>query len=640
MRQDKKTKYEKKIYLDENYNNQKDNEISYDPSYEDSNFSQRGVIRRGRNREKTKVSTQVIHDNIVVRNGKICKKTIESKKEKYQEIAKNIEIVSIFKVLETGEIKYKLQTLGLEDEVVSFEISRSHLASKEKLKELSSKGADIFDYNLDIIVKHLVNEEARKKANGVELVHGGIGWFEHDKKMIFRHYHSVGIKSKYIGSLEIKPKGTLEGWKEIVQQEVIGNHYLELACIIGMSSAIVSYLSKEYSLDSLFFNIVGDSSKGKTTAGQLAVSCGGYPGTDKVGLMSTWNATKNAIIGSLSGNMGCTCFFDELSVSNTQKFSDFIYLFASGNDKKRMNKEGQVKSSEGWGTTIISTGEIRMTSSSNQNTGQKVRIVEITDIQWTKSAENSNNIKNGVIKHYGHATPLIAQELLSRDKDEVAHIFEDCKKICIDKMDKNDIFADRVSKIFAVIIMTAKLAREALDLDFDCEKIIDILVENEKNNESKDIAKVALDYLQEQIQININKFVQFKGNRRINSPNGEVWGCIKYENTENSEKLTKIEYLIIPHIMKKILSEGGFSDENIILNRWKERKILIHDKDHLTKKRKIDVGRKAVRVYVVHEDFKDVREDIEKNEDNVINIRRRKKTITQKESLVKALGGI
>lgn len=78
---------------------------------------------------------------------------------------------------------------------------------------------------------------------------------------------------------------------------------------------------------------------------------------------------------------------------------------------KIMNKEGQIKDSGKWLTTILSTGEASLLSKANQNIGLKVRLTELSNVNWTKNADHANRIKAGVLENYGHAAPRIATKL-------------------------------------------------------------------------------------------------------------------------------------------------------------------------------------------------------------------------------------
>lgn len=96
---------------------------------------------------------------------------------------------------------------------------------------------------------------------------------------------------------------------------------MELAVVMGLASAVVGFISREMSMENIIAHIINDSSTGKTTACQLAISVFGSPVIKGNGLMLSWNGTVNAIQRSLTGNNGVVIALDEVSMSRGDDFT-------------------------------------------------------------------------------------------------------------------------------------------------------------------------------------------------------------------------------------------------------------------------------------------------------------------------------
>jgi putative DNA primase/helicase len=159
--------------------------------------------------------------------------------------------------------------------------------------------------------------------------------------------------------------------------------------------------------------------KGKTTALQVAISPFGLPNSKKSGsLLKDWNGTPNAIMGHFRDIHGLPMALDEASTEDGD-FSKFVYLLASGKDKNRMNKEGEMTRTAEWDGVILSNAEHSLKSKSKQNIGIQMRLFEIGNVSWTQSAENADALKAGVLNNYGHAGPLFVEHILRVGKAEV-----------------------------------------------------------------------------------------------------------------------------------------------------------------------------------------------------------------------------
>lgn len=112
---------------------------------------------------------------------------------------------------------------------------------------------------------------------------------------------------------DLSPKGKLDEWLTMFQQQVNGNVVLELITVFGVSALVTRYLFllDEIEFTGIIYSLTGQSSSGKTTVAMLAASIAGNPNKGDNTLFCSWNATKVGIENIVSSNFGVPVIFDE-----------------------------------------------------------------------------------------------------------------------------------------------------------------------------------------------------------------------------------------------------------------------------------------------------------------------------------------
>ncbi|MEC0969633.1 DUF927 domain-containing protein [Bacillus altitudinis] len=343
------------------------------------------------------------------------------KKERYVYVSKAVKIKAIKRNIETKEIHIEL-VFWAYDKWETIAIGRGELTKRE-LKKLASIGLDVLeDFQAAEVSSFLSKQEKLLKPTNV---HSGIGWDIVNGQLVYKHYNIITepsaspIDSTYSGEYMLKPAGNKNDFFNLYIKEVKGHTPLELMVCIAISALIIGMLnrSKIGGFDSLLVHLVGSSTTGKTTAGMLGVSLAGSPSPNE-GLLQTYNGTKNAMARKLASNHGVLTVLDEatMNMMDSQNLSSFIYELAQNSEKSRLNKDSELKETQTWNTTIVSTGESSILSKANNNEGLRVRLFEFSVDKWTKSAENAENLKKGLLKNYGHIVPEIAKKMLERSR--------------------------------------------------------------------------------------------------------------------------------------------------------------------------------------------------------------------------------
>lgn len=528
-------------------------------------------------------------------------------------VGRKLEIISENKFLEDETISYDLKIYTKAGVVIEKDVSRSILTSKEELLETVRKGSDVDKDNYKIYSKSLKNQEESLKA---KLNHKGMGWDRHQGEKIYKHKEVISnkkINSTYQGECLIQTKGTLEEYKEFLKEEVIGHTPLEAAIALGLSSVVVGYLDN---YKSNIFNIYGNSTTGKTTVGELIISLASKPTMDDDGLMMSWNTTQNALIGKIRDKNGVPMLIDDSSVSKTKDFTSPIYQLESGKDKERMNKEGNLRETRTWQTTLISTGESSLLENSNENEGLKVRLQEFADIVWTESSDHSNRIKDKVQKVRGHGVQVVAKKLLEISAEQISKLLENFEIIGRDyltRQNKVNSLTDRILKTYATVRLAIEMFESEVSLGFNMDEIEKFLLD-QMFKEEKPMWQIALGKLLGHIEGNINKFNReviydgFPGTLSIATKGySELLGKIsdvklikrKNKETGKEERIVQREITILKDSFDEIIKELGFTNPGGILKSLKNNNILNAEEDRYTRTRKISDKGNAVRVVVI-----------------------------------------
>lgn len=340
----------------------------------------------------------------------------------------------------------------------------------------------------------------------------------------------------------------------------------------------------------LIFHLAGKSSIGKTTACKLAISTAGSPNPiqAKTPLLNTWNQTTNNLYARLIGNHGLVVCFDEIATNRCRELSEVIYNLSSGYDKERMNvtATGSVIQ-ETWSTVILSTGENPIWTYIKKDHGDGIinRCFEFSaplvyvknngvetsqETAWTQSAQNARNISAFVSENYGHAVPLLAKHILE-NKDDVKGMFDECQQYYIDARSqvKQDAYTDRRAQFIGLVLLTATLAKDGLDIDIDWKELARFLLLNESGQIPEHIKAYRLIV---DLAKNDSRFLR-KG-YSFNKPTDAIIGKVdSADYTFNNKKVVQ-EIRMIPNKAADLLKENGHQNIGSILKPLKDEGYL------------------------------------------------------------------
>jgi len=572
-----------------------------------------------------------MYDNLEIRNGFMGKVKYNKEGEEtgFKKIAKAIFLEQIFESVETGEITWllKFDYLGKDKYI---ELPRKEIGDKKMVTVLSAIGADICIKNFDAVVNSLRIQESMFLSSCKS--YRNIGWIrmwdERTQSFCWRYRCSKlvgGMKSKYLGNYSLTPKGSFECWKEMVEEEVLGNAGLETLLVASLASVVVGLIGEIISVENPIIHLNYDSGKGKSTVAVLAASVSGeaFDGkkitTDKNGIKKeylsvygSWGATERATITPHSGNCGVVAVLNELGKCTCRDMTSVIFNLSEGSDIKRLNTNLDTVLSEGFRTVFISCGEMSLIKKCKTKLeGIRSRVLEIEEAM-TNDGAHARRIKDKCRKNYGFAAPMIAKYIVDHySQEDVVEIY----KKCLQELTENapEGVADRfIEKFPAYFLTTARLAKEALGIEFD-EKIIIEFCYKCWGTENKSHYGVCESYsciIGECLQNEINFFHKAK-----NPMPRVTWGAVTYCDTQVDNKLVVAEYGLTRSALEALLSKHGYENLSTCVREWKAKGVLNYELGRSTRERMInDIGLKenlyVLRLFGNKEQEKDTDEKV------------------------------
>jgi len=522
-------------------------------------------------------------------------KKITSKEPIEIRICEPIWIEKVYCNLDDNTITADILFLFL-GEFKRLEVSREDYVNEKNVLKLQQFGFDVLHTNVKDVVCHLRNQE--EDAEKI-YTHSNLGIAIHNKSLIYKHHRIIGanIKSKYVGELKIKPRGSFEAWLAMYKEHISGFAPLELCCCISLSALIVSLLAVELGNESLLCHLSGNSTTGKSTALKLAISMFGYPGIKENGLFTTYNSTTNAMQKTLTGINGTPIAFDEISMINTKELNNLVYKLVSGAEKSRLNKSAELKKRSTWQTTILSTGEETIIQNSS-NAGLLNRVLEFEGVKWTKNASHAEVVKECAEKNYGRIGTSFAELVLTKSHSQIKEIFATQKEKFhkyLNERQIHDNFVERRLKKYAAILTAGVIFEELIDAKLNFNEIFELLAEVEvKSIEKRNFDKTVSEFIYGQVLINIDKF-DVSASSTVGptdiSAQKTYWGKI-------TKKEGRLEIQFVPSIFEDIIKKGGYKSKNIVLNELAEAGMLDHESDRLYRKRLNNLNKQS-KFYVL-----------------------------------------
>ncbi len=438
-------------------------------------------------------------------------------------------------------------------------VDKSIISNSQSIIKLSDFGIEVNSENAKFLIRYLaeicnLNEDKIKINTSVSR----LGWakdvlipysdkFEFDNEKEFPN-----MKEKFGES------GKLEEWIEFFKER---RKHSSISRIV-MAASVASILLKDIKQNGFTVHIWGESEYGKTVACMVGQSIFGNPSqNDNKGIGINFNFTNAGLEYRLNLYNNIPLFINEMQHQKDAKdYDKILFLISEGTGKSRSTKNGGIGKENSWNNIVITNGEKNIIKD-NSNAGAYNRCIscEITEYSY----ENLSEVADFVKENYG--TPI--REILK-------HLNEyNCKQIyknILDSLENQDI-TNKQKILEAIILLGDKILT---DIIFKDEFYL-----TQKDFENKTIKKKEVAVEERAFEIVRDWYVSEK--RHFLSEEGDAVSNQELK-VEIYGREMKYGYLaIIPSVLKKTLEENSY-DFNEVINAWKRKDYIKHEKNRNT----------------------------------------------------------
>lgn len=526
----------------------------------------------------------------------------------FSKLGRKATLENIYEVIDDGDenVFLKLSTDFLGKRKYAY-ILEGHFMEPKTVKSLANIGFDVTTATFNAFVDsiRIQLEAIDEQGYGPTPAYEFLGWThppdEDEKVLYYRAAKLIGYPqdAKYIGNYDVDPRGSCDTWRDMVIKDVVPYPTLQLVLIAALASVVIGILSFATPIENPVVHLNLPSGRGKSTAGYLAASILGRPfdGTlpvkdedgqtvDRHSLYQSWGSTDNAMIATQAGNRGAVVVLNELGKSLTKNMTRIIFDLSEGSDKKRLTSTMEQRSSKGYATTFISTGESSLLDKCDTKLeGLAVRVMEISS-DLTKDSFHANRIKDTCFANCGHAAPMMAQYIL--DNGGIDFVLPKYKQSITDlraifpPSPSKDRF---VEKFVASFMTTLDIAKEALDIPFDRQSLLNyLLAYDQEHGTERNVARCSYDIILDSCRTNITSF--YRPNEE--SPRGKIYGRVSYPGKLLPDgRYVAEEYELRKDFLEALLKSKGFPNISTCAKEWKAMGVLNHETGRLTRARKV-----------------------------------------------------
>lgn len=516
-------------------------------------------------------------------------------KKGYRRLCPPVAFVEGTSSLETGEEAYQLQFVKSGGLQMTLPVKADALTNRN-FDDLIKVGLEITPGNRAELLQYLVKQRSKLQIN---LAYESVGWLDSDDFGLAELITSPEsqLKSGQLKSerFDLIPAGSREKWFEMWRQ-IADSLPMQLALVLGLSGSLLGILGEDYpDLQNLVVSLIGNSSSGKTTASTLAVSVAGQSRPSRQGtLLRSLSATANALILMMSDNHGVPVVWDELNRYKGHDLTSIVYDLSEGTSKMRVSKDIQLRKVSAWQTTILITGEFGLLDGSvtAANDGLRTRLIELSNVPFTRSSEEAEMVKNTAMLNYGWLLPEFVRMIMPQ-QEAIREQFQAYIAVAKKIMPKSR-YRDRLSVRFGVLGLTADLANKCWpeEMQLNPARIIKLAIDHSEASWGSDLASRLYDGLIDHLKAHQGELLL---DTRSLSTRARVIGNISMTPGNPFDGEDAHMYAnIFPLALKAILKDLGASSYNVAMNDFKRGHYLLSESDRKTRRTKVAGEKKTV----------------------------------------------
>ena len=404
-------------------------------------------------------------------------------------------------------------------------------------------------------------------------------------------------------------KGALSEWRSNVAQ-VVENHSL---LVFSLCTAFAGQLLDPLNQQGGGFHIKGGSSKGKSTALNLASSVWGNPKQ----FYRTWRATGNALEHTAYMHNDSFLVLDEIGeIANPKELGNVVYMLANGLGKGRMTKQITAKPMHQWKVIFLSSGEkslkdIMTEQGQKAKLGQEIRLADI-DIDQSEygvfdcidfaedGAKQAIELSKRMAGCYGVAGIAWLEYLTSNKTErigEAMELLEQYRQALTVNQSQGHIV--RVANYFALVATAGELATKANITGWKTGTAFNA-VQKVFNQWLGSFEQVG-DYENREIVAHVKAFFEANESSRFEAitPDTDhierINNRVGYWKIESGEKI----FYVLPEQFKNEVCKGY--DSRKAARALLAYNLLEHDTGKTSKTARIPSKKNVVKVYAVKE---------------------------------------
>lgn len=439
--------------------------------------------------------------------------------------------------LDSGEVRLEVSfRRGAEWRTVVVE--KVILASAAKIIDLARLGIAVDSENAKALVKYFTDLEAMNYDRLPERHSvARVGWTTSGKFVPYADSvefdGAPGFRAVFDS---FHPSGDRDAWFKAASKARNESTIARIVLAASLASVLVGPL---HALP-FFVHVWGRAGNGKTMLLKLAASVWASPNSSE-GYVRNFNSTIVGLETAAGFFNSAPLCVDELQVvKNRRDFDDIIYMLAEGQGRSRGSKDGSFQQIKSWQNTIITTGEMPISSDSS-GAGAMNRVIEIS-CGDERLLDDYRGLSDTLSHNWGFAGKEFVEGLTPQ-------VLEAAKKVQEEYRAAFEASATTEKlALSASLILTADALAELLIWHTGTQLSATDVAKYLPTKQDVDVNQRALEWLYGTIAENRSKFVAEDG-----MPMREIWG--EYKDISDGKPFIAI----IGTVLSRIMSDAGFS---------------------------------------------------------------------------------
>lgn len=439
--------------------------------------------------------------------------------------------------LDSGEVRLEVSfRRGAEWRTVVVE--KVILASAAKIIDLARLGIAVDSENAKALVKYFTDLEAMNYDRLPERHSvARVGWTTSGKFVPYADSvefdGAPGFRAVFDS---FHPNGDRDAWFRAASKARNESTIARIVLAASLASVLVGPL---HALP-FFVHIWGRAGNGKTMLLKLAASVWASPNSSE-GYVRNFNSTIVGLETAAGFFNSAPLCVDELQVvKNRRDFDDIIYMLAEGQGRSRGSKDGSFQQIKSWQNTIITTGEMPISSDSS-GAGAMNRVIEIS-CGDERLLDDYRGLSDTLSHNWGFAGKEFVEGLTPQ-------VLEAAKKVQEEYRAAFEASATTEKlALSASLILTADALAELLIWHTGTQLSATDVAKYLPTKQDVDVNQRALEWLYGTIAENRSKFVAEDG-----MPMREIWG--EYKDISDGKPFIAI----IGTVLSRIMTDAGFS---------------------------------------------------------------------------------